>query len=247
MLYPRLLCLPGIAGGIALMTLSAQTPAPPKPPAAPVQDHREVRHGETVVDPYYWLREKSNPAVIHYLEAENAYTETLTKELKPFQDALYTEMLARIKQTDLSVPVRRGNYLYYARTEEGKQYPIQCRRKGSMDAPEEVLLDPNELEKTHKFVGIGAFVVSDDANLLAYTVDFTGFRQYTLQVKDLRSGATLPDTAERVTSLCCTKSPCEVTAPVRVRDMAARTECTSSRAAAASSCVTGNQPPTSFE
>src|SRR5580658_7497093 len=197
---PRVRLL-GFAGGAVVMTLSAQTPTLPAPPVAPVKEHREVRHGSTVVDPYYWLREKSNPEVVHYLEAENAYTEAVIKDLKPFQDALYAEMLARIQQTDLSVPVRRSGYFYYARTEEGKKYPIQCRRKGSMDAPEEVLLDPNELEKTHKYVGIGAFVVSDDSNLLAYTVDFTGFRQYTLQVKDLRTGHTLSDTAERVTSL----------------------------------------------
>ena len=110
-------------------------------------------------------------------------------------------MLSHIKQTDLSVPVRRSGYLYYTRTEEGKQYPIHCRRKGSMEAPEEILLDPNELAKTHKFVGLGAFAVSDDQNLLAYTLDYTGFRQYALQVKDLRTGQTLGDTTERVTSL----------------------------------------------
>jgi oligopeptidase B len=200
MLHPGFRRLPAMAG-VALMTLSAQTQAPPMPPVAPVKDHREARHGSTVTDPYYWLREKSDPEVVHYLEAENTYTKSVTQDLKPFQDALYTEMLGHIKQTDLSVPVHRGGFLYYARTEEGKQYPIQCRRKGSMSAPEEVLLDPNELEKTHKFVGIGAFVVSDDSNLLAYTVDFTGFRQYALQVKDLRTGRTLPDTVERVTSV----------------------------------------------
>jgi oligopeptidase B len=110
-------------------------------------------------------------------------------------------MLGRVKQTDLSVPVRHGDYLYYSRTEEGKQYPIQCRRKGSMEASEEILLDLNELAKTHKFVGLGGFVVSDDHNMLAYTVDFTGFRQYGLQVKNLRTGETLPDTHERVDSL----------------------------------------------
>jgi oligopeptidase B len=160
-----------------------------------------MRHGETVVDNYFWLREKGNSEVVHYLEAENAYTEALTKGLKPFSDVLYQEMLARIKQTDLSVPVRRGEYLYYSRTVEGLQYPIQCRRKGNMEASEEVLLDPNELAKTHKFVGVGNFVVSDDASLLAYSVDFTGFRQYGLQVKELRTGKTLPDTAERVTAV----------------------------------------------
>src|ERR1022692_3162463 len=125
----------------------------------------------------------------------------MTADLAPFQDALYKEILGHVKQTALSVPVRRGDYLYYSRTEEGKQYPIQCRRKGSMEASEEILLDLNELAKTHKFVGLGAFVVSDDHNMLAYTIDYTGFRQFGLQVKDLRSGVTLPDTAERVDSL----------------------------------------------
>src|ERR1700735_5555058 len=111
MLYaPRFRRLLGLAGGAVVMILNAQTPTLPTPPVAPVKDHREVRHGATVVDPYYWLREKSNPDVIHYLEAENAYTGAMTNDLKPFQDALYTEMLARIKQTDLSVPVRRSGY-----------------------------------------------------------------------------------------------------------------------------------------
>jgi oligopeptidase B len=183
----------------ALMTLPAQNP--PSPPTAPTREHREERHGATVIDPYFWLREKSNPDVVRYLESENAYTEALTANLKPFQEKLYKEMLGRIKQTDLDVPVRRGEYLYYTRTEEGKQYPIRCRRKGNMEAPEEVILDPNEMAKTHKFVGIGRTAFSDDGNLLAYTVDFTGFRQYGLHVKDLRTGETLPDTTERVTSV----------------------------------------------
>jgi oligopeptidase B len=188
-------------GVVALMPLAAQPPATPVPPAAPVKDHREVRHGATIVDNYFWLREKTNPEVVRYLEAEDAYTAAMTAGLKPFEEALYTEMLSHIQQTDMGVPVRRGAYLYYGRTVEGKQYPIRCRRKGSMEAPEEVLLDANELGKDHKFVGVGNFVVSDDGNLLAYTVDYTGFRQYSLQVKDLRDGRTLPDTTERVTSV----------------------------------------------
>jgi oligopeptidase B len=173
----------------------------PAPPVAPRADHREVRHGATVNDDYFWLREKSSPKTVQYLEAENAYTEAMTKGIQPFADALYKEMLARIKQTDLSVPTPRHGYLYYSRTEEGKQYPIQCRRKGNMQAPEEILLDLNELGKDHKFVGLGGFTVSDDQNLLAYTMDYTGFRQFSLYVKDLRTGKTLPDTTERVTSL----------------------------------------------
>ena len=187
--------------GLAAAALNAQSQTSQAPPVAPTRDHRELRHGATVVDPYFWLREKSNPEVVKYLEAENAYTEAMTSGLKPFQDKLYQEMLGRIQQTDLSVPTRRGDYLYYSRTEEGKQYPIQCRRKGAMDAPEQVLLDPNELARSHKFVGIGNFVLSDDQQMLAYTVDFTGFRQYSLQVKDLRTTLTLPDSTARVTSV----------------------------------------------
>jgi len=170
------------------------------PPVAKRVEHREVRHGVTVVDDYFWLREKSNPDVIEYLEAENAYTDALTKDLKPFQEALYAEMLGHIKQTDLSVPERRGDFYYYTRTEEGKQYPIHCRKKDS-DGKEEVILDLNELAKGHNFVGVGAFEVSDDQNMLAYTTDYVGFRQYSLHVKDLRTGEILPDTTERVDSV----------------------------------------------
>ena len=170
------------------------------PPVAKRVEHREVRHGVTVVDDYFWLREKSNPDVIEYLEAENAYTDALTKNLKPFQEALYAEMLGHIKQTDLSVPERRGDFYYYTRTEEGKQYPIHCRKKDS-DGKEEVILDLNELAKGHNFVGVGAFEVSDDQNMLAYTTDYVGFRQYSLHVKDLRTGEILPDTTERVDSV----------------------------------------------
>ena len=151
----HLLRVGSLVGVFSVMIAVAQTN--PAPPVAPRTDHREVRHGATVVDDYFWLREKSNPQVVQYLEAENAYTAGMTKELQPFQDALYKELLGRVKQTDLSVPTSRHGYLYYSRTEEGKQYPIQCRRKGNMQAPEEILLDPNELGKTHKFVGLGAF------------------------------------------------------------------------------------------
>jgi len=174
-------------GVFLAMVITAQTP-----PIAPRVEHREVRHGDTVIDDYFWLREKSNPAVAQYLEAENAYTTSMTKGLEPFSAALYKEMLARIKQTDLSVPTPLRGYLYYSRTEEGKQYPIQCRRKGAMDAPEEVLLDLNELGKDQKFVGLGAFQVSDDQNLLAYTIDYIGFRQFALRVKDLRTDRRCP-------------------------------------------------------
>ena len=190
-----------LAAATLLFLMNMQGQDSPAPPVAPTHEHREIRHGATVIDPYFWIREKNNPEVIAYLQRENAYTLAMTEGLKPFEEALYGEMLGRIKQTDLDVPVRRGAYLYYSRTEEGKQYPIRCRRKGSMDAPEEIVLDPNAMAKEHKFVGIGAMAYSDDGNLLAYTVDFTGFRQYSLKVKDLRSGTTFPDTTERVTSV----------------------------------------------
>jgi oligopeptidase B len=183
-------------GLISAIVATAQTP-----PSAPRAEHREVRHGATVIDDYFWLREKANPKVAEYLQAENAYTAATTKNLEPFTAALYKEMLGRIKQTDLSVPTPNRGYLYYSRTEEGKQYPIRCRRKGNMEAPEEVLLDLNELGKDRKFVGLGGFEVSDNQNLLAYTIDYNGFRQFTLHVKDLRTGQTLPDSTERVTSL----------------------------------------------
>lgn len=185
----------GLLSSVPLLAQTAQ------PPVAPVIEHTEIRYGTIVVDNYFWLRDKSNPEVIKYLNAENAYTAAMTHSLKPFEDALYDEMLSHIKQTDLSVPVRRGDYYYYSRTEEGKQYPIQCRKRGSLEGREEVLLDLNQLGHGKKFAGLGAFEVSDDQNLLAYTIDYAGYRQFTLHVKDLRTGATLPDTVERVDSV----------------------------------------------
>lgn len=149
------------------LLLILMQPAFGEAPVAMKIDHRELRHGATVIDPYFWIRDKSNPEVVKYLEAENAYTAEMTKGLKPLEDTLYKEMLGRIKQTDLTVPVRRGANFYYSRPEEGKQYPIQCRRRGSMEAPEEILLDLNELAKGHSYLGLGAFVLSDDENLLA--------------------------------------------------------------------------------
>src|SRR5438105_4350833 len=125
MYHPQLHHIAQIALPLLVFSSFIAIAAGPTPPVAPTVDHREERHGATVVDNYYWLREKSNPKVVEYLEAENAYTKAMTSDLAPFQDALYKEMLGRIKQTDLSVPVRRGDYLYYSRTVEGKQYPIQ--------------------------------------------------------------------------------------------------------------------------
>jgi oligopeptidase B len=156
-------------------------------------------HGDTLVDDYFWLREKTNPAVMAHLQAEDAYTQTVMKPTEALQEKLYKEMLSHIKQTDTNVPYRSGNYFYYTRTEEGKQYPIFGRKKGSVEAPEEVVLDVNELAKGQKFMSVGHFVPSDDGNLLAYSTDNTGYRQYVLQIKDLRTGQIFPERIERVT------------------------------------------------
>jgi oligopeptidase B len=155
-------------------------------------------HGYALKDDYFWLRDKSNPDVLKYLEAENAYTEQIMQPIKPLQETLYKEMLGRIKQTDLSVPSRIGDYFYYSRTEEGKQYPYMCRRKGGMQAPEELLLDLNALAEGHSHLGVGAYVVSDDGHWLAYSLDTTGYRQYALHVKDLQTGKTAGGQIERV-------------------------------------------------
>lgn len=155
-------------------------------------------HDDTMIDEYFWLREKSNPQVIAHLEAENAYSEAVMKPTAALQDKLYKEMVGHIKETDVNVPYRWGGYFYYTRTEQGKQYPISCRKKGSLDAKEEVVLDQNEMAKGLKFFAVGAFVPSDDGNLLAYSTDTTGYRQYKLQVKDLRTGKLLPESFERV-------------------------------------------------
>jgi oligopeptidase B len=169
--------------------LVAQVPNPPTPPAAKKAAHTSSLHGETRSDDYFWLKEKTNPDVIKYLEAENAYTTAVTKRLEPLRDTVYQEMLSRIKQTDREVPVRENGYWYYSRTEEGKQYPIYCRKKGTLATAEQVILDGNELAKDQKFLSVGERKVSDDGNLLAFTTDVTGFREYELSVKDLRSGS----------------------------------------------------------
>ena len=114
-----------------------------KPPIAKTDPKTDTVHGEVRVDDYFWIREKSNPEVIEYLEAENRYTEAMMQHTTDFQEQLYQELLARIKETDLSVPEKMGDYYYYTRTEEGKQYPIYCRKKGSLEAEEEILLNQN--------------------------------------------------------------------------------------------------------
>jgi oligopeptidase B len=183
------------------MTATPDAQQPAASPVAKKVPHETKIHGYTLTDDYFWLREKSNADVTQYLEAENAYTEAVMQPRKELPETLYKEMLGRIKQTDLSVPARRGDYWYYSRTEEGKQYPYMCRRKGTMEGPEEILLDLNKLAEGHKFLSLGGYSVSDDANWLAFSTDTTGYRQYTLRVKDLRTGALSPESIERVGSI----------------------------------------------
>lgn len=180
----------------------AQQPMPDgQPPVAKKVAKTDTTNGDTRVDNYFWLREKKSPEVISYLEAENAYTTAVMKPTEALQQKLYTEMLARIKQTDLSVPYKLGDYSYYTRTIEGQQYPIYVRKRGKIDTNEEITLDLNEMAKGLKFMAVGAYAVSDDGNLLAYTTDSTGYRQYTLHVKDLRTGQLLTEKIERVDSV----------------------------------------------
>ncbi len=171
------------------------------------KDHTEkTLHGTVLVDDYAWLRDRENPEVKAYLEAENAYAEEDTAALAELREVLYEEMLSHIKQTDVSVPFRDGGWWYYTRTEEGLQYAISCRKRGdaagpAQDAAEEVVLDANKLAEGLAFFAIGASDITDDGRWLAYTTDTTGFRQYTLHIKDLATGETLPGGVERVGSV----------------------------------------------
>jgi len=182
---------------IICLNMAAEIPIPPQ---APRVEHVQIWHGKSYSDPYFWLREKTNPTVVNYLEAENAYTAAVTADLKPFVGSLYTEFLSRINQTDLSVPTLNRGYFYYSRVVEGQQYPILCRRKGNLEALEEVYLDVNELAKGRKFLDIGDTVLSADGQWLAYSIDITGFRQYKLQVKNINTGVMHANMADRVTS-----------------------------------------------
>jgi oligopeptidase B len=182
------------------MTRTPDTAPSPPAPLAPRHPHPVVRHGERLEDDWFWLRDKPNPEVRAYLEAENAHAEAWMAPLVDFQRRLYDEMLARIQQTDLSVPYRRAGWLWFSRTEEGRQYPIRCRRRAP-DAAEEIVLDLNALAQGHSFLGLGAYQPNDDATRLAYSTDTTGFRQYTLHVKDLVSGVELSEAIPRTVSL----------------------------------------------
>jgi oligopeptidase B len=189
-----------------IKTQQAPTSTPPAtPPPTPPIARREPRqtelHGAILMDDYAWLREKDSPEVTAYLEAENAHAEAVMAPLAGLREELYQEMLSHIKQTDDSVPYRDGAWWYYSRTEEGLQYSVYCRKADIADAPEQVLLDGNALAEGHSFMSIGDTDITDDGRWLAYSVDHTGFRQYTLHIKDLNTGEVLDGTVERVGSI----------------------------------------------
>jgi oligopeptidase B len=193
----------------------------PNPPIARKLHTETSLHGAVLLDDYAWLRDKESPDVTAYLEAENAYAEAVMAPLAGLREDLYQEMLSHIRQTDVSVPFRDGAWWYYTRTEEGSQYAIHCRRhadgrvppvprtwgpgtqdpESPSDPQEEILLDGNQLAQGHAFFAIGATDITDDGRWLAYTTDTTGFRQYTLHIKDLETGETLAETVERVGSV----------------------------------------------
>ena len=172
------------------------------PPLAPKIPKDVTVHGDKRIDDYFWLRDRENPAVIDYLKAEDRYMENVMAPTKPLQDTLYAEMLGRIKETDSSAAHPDGAWLYYSRSEQGKQYRIYCRKPRQGDSgAEQVLVDLNELGKGDKFIGIGAYEVSNDGNLLAFSIDRTGHRDYALLIKDLRTGALVPQTVGTVSSV----------------------------------------------
>ena len=162
-------------------------------PTAPKRPYEITQHGYTRIDNYYWMRDRSDPEVMKYLHAENDYLEEIMGHTKSLQETLYAEMKARIKETDSTVPEKRGDYFYYSRTEEGRQYPIYCRKKGSLESPEEIYLDQNELAEGKSFCSIGALTVSPDGTKLAYSLDIEGREVYTIYIKDLTSGALYPE------------------------------------------------------
>lgn len=178
-----------------------------KPPIAKKVPKVLKIHGYEITDNYAWLRDRSDkkdPAIIKYLEDNNKYTESFMGRHAGFVDSLYKEMLGRIKQDDTSVPYHKGSYWYFTKTEEGKQYPVFLRGTKADGSDAKVLIDQNELAKGHEYFAIAEFDVSDDGNILAFSTDTTGYRQYTLQFKDLRTGKMLPEKFERVTSFVWT-------------------------------------------
>ena len=170
-----------------------------EPPVATATPQELEIHGDVRVDNYYWLKDRENPAVIAYLEAENEYTEAVMAHTKGLQEDLYQEIVGRIKQDDDSVPYKKGECFYYERYEEGDNYPIYCRKKGSLDADEEIVIDANKLAEGHEFFSMWGLEVSPDGKTIAYAIDTVGRRFNTLRFRNLETGEDLPDVITDVT------------------------------------------------
>jgi len=183
-----------LASVLALAGTACRKAEPgPQPPVAEKVGKEFLEFGKTRVDNYYWLRERENPKVVDYLKAENEYLTAVLKPTEALQEKLYEEIVGRIKQTDMSVPYRDNGYYYYTRFEEGKEYPVYCRKKGSLDSPEEIMLNGNVLAEGQPFLSLGGLEVSPDNTLLAYAVDTVSRMLYVHHFKNLANGETLPD------------------------------------------------------
>src|SRR5437867_11948736 len=188
-------CAPGIILAQAPTTSTAASPL--TPPVAAMRLHRFDEHGTVRIDQYYWLKERSNPEVIKYLEDENAYTKAVMAHTEALQGRLYDELKGRVLQNDQSVPFREGNYFYYTRLVEGKNYPIYARKRGSVSAPEEIMIDANALAEGKATFLIRGWDVSSGEDLLAFAVDTTGGRVSSIRFKNLRTGELLSDVVPR--------------------------------------------------
>ena len=185
---------------IEILPLAAGECAPkPLPPVAKRVPKRLEKHGYVRIDEYYWLKERENPEVIEYLEAENQYTDTIMAHTEGIQQILFEEFKGRIKQTDMTVPYKRDDYYYYIRHEEEKEYPVYCRKKGTLEGEEEIMLNVNELAEGHEFISVSRGEVSSNQGLLAYAIDTVGRRIYTIRFKNLVTGESLEDEISQVT------------------------------------------------
>jgi oligopeptidase B len=190
--------LAGLFVGLASILPAGLAAQDVRPPTARVIAKIDTLHGEVRTDNYFWIRNKSNPEVISYLDSENAYTAAKMKHTEALQKKLYDEMLSRIKETDLSVPYLDHGYWYYNRTEKGKDYPVHVRKKGTLSSPEEVILDENVIGAGKKFNGVSSLKVSPDGSKLIYLHDTTALRVFTLYVRDLRTGKLVGDSISTV-------------------------------------------------
>ncbi|MGA7305491.1 MAG: S9 family peptidase [Rhodothermales bacterium] len=184
---------------LILLGCQAKDRANPVPPVARVEPETLRVNGDTRIDNYYWLRERDNPEVLDYLDAENAYTKAVLAPTDELQDELFQEIKGRIKQDDSTPPYRDRNYYYYTRYNQGDEYPIYCRKRGSLEAPEEIILNVNELAAGHDYFHLGGLEVSEGENILAYAYDDVGRRIYNIRFKNLETGEVLTDEIPQVT------------------------------------------------